>query len=324
MSEARKKPVSPIVARMLGKDDAARERVLANIHELGLDANLLELETQGFTVVKGALSEDHVARAKAAILRRVEKVKGAPIDPETAEPDDFNGMAYQHYLIFEDPVFPEILLEERPLALVTYLLGESCVLSSMGSHFRGPGGMPLPVHADGVHVGMSETALVANCNYALTPYTAEAGGLALFPGSHMKQRQPTPHENWMVGHETFAEIMSKGLDPKEIDQLDWTEPRGAVTPELDPGDAVIWHGNSWHGGWRRDIPGTRINLAAYFCRPHLSTQERRGDDRYPEVFERYANEPRFARLMGEKIYHGWRDEGPDFSGQKDSPSGYFD
>ena len=34
--------------------------------------------------------------------------------------------------------------------------------------------------------------------------------------------------------------------------------------------------------------------------------------------------PRFARLMGEKIYNGWRDEGPDFTGRKDSPSGYFD
>lgn len=324
MSEARKKPVSPVAARMLGKDDEARERVLGHIHELGLDSNLLELETQGFTIVKGALSEDHVERARAAILRRVERRKGAPVDPAAAGPKDFNGMAYQHYLIFDDPVFPEILLEARPLALVTYLLGESCVLSSMGSHFRGPGGFPLPVHADGVHVGMSETSLVANCNYALTPYSPEAGGLVLFPGSHLKQRQPTAHENWMVGHETFPEVMTKGLEPEEIDQLEWTMPRGAVTPALEPGDAVIWHGNSWHGGWRRDIPGTRINLAAYFCRPHLATQERRGDNRYPEVFERYKDEPRFARLMGEKIYNGWRDEGPDFTGRKDSPSGYFD
>ena len=29
-------------------------------------------------------------------------------------------------------------------------------------------------------------------------------------------------------------------------------------------------------------------------------QERRGDDRYPEVFERYADDPRFAQLMGER------------------------
>ena len=53
-------------------------------------------------------------------------------------------------------------------------------------------------------------------------------------------------------------------------------------------------------------------------------QERRGDTRHPEVFERYANEPRFAALMGERIFNGWRDEGPDFSGARSQPSGLFD
>jgi len=30
-------------------------------------------------------------------------------------------MAYQNYLIFDDPVFADILLEPKPLALITYL-----------------------------------------------------------------------------------------------------------------------------------------------------------------------------------------------------------
>ncbi len=319
------KRVSPIVSRMTGKRaHEARERVLANIDALSLNANLLELETKGYTVLSGVLSDDRIERAKTAILRRVESKTGKKIDPDTATAEDFSGMQYQHYLIFDDPVFSEILLEPKPLALITYLLGESCVLSSMGSHFRGPGGTPLPAHADGIQVGMTETSLVANCNYALTPYSEEAGAVVLFPGSHRKNRQPTPHENWMVGHETFAEVIAKNLESEELDVLEWTVPTGAVTMDINPGDAVVWHGNSWHGGWRRDLPGTRINLAAYFCRQHLSTQERRGDVRYPEVFERYANEPRFARLMGEKIFNGWREEGPDFTGTKDAPSGLFD
>lgn len=324
MERSDTKRISPIAARMAGKDDEARERVLANIDALGLNQNLLELETKGYTVVAGVLSKDRIKRAKAAILRRVETATGKAVDPHKATAEDFNGMSYQHYLMFDDPVFPEILLEPKPLALITYLLGESCVLSSMGSHFRGPGGMPLPVHADGVQVGMTETSLVANCNYALTPYSREAGAVVLFPGSHLKKRQPTAHENWMVAHETVPQITAKNLEPGELDALEWTEPPGAVTMEINPGDAVVWHGNSWHGGWRRDVPGTRINLASYFCRPHLSTQERRGDARHPEVFARYANEPRFARLMGEKIFNGWREEGPDFSGERDAPSGFFD
>ena len=172
---------SPVMRRMRGDNGSARERVLAEIEALGLNDNLRELEVQGFTVVEGALSEDRIERAKAAILRRVESKKGSTIDPATATAEDFNGMAYQHYLIFDDPVFPEILLEPKPLALITYLLGESCVLSSMGCHFRGPGGLPLGVHADGVSVGMTEVSHVANCNYALTPYSREAGALGAVP-----------------------------------------------------------------------------------------------------------------------------------------------
>jgi len=316
--------VSPL-ERLAGTDDAALHQTLDKIQEFGLTENLLELQVQGYTVVRGVLSPDKIARAKAAILRRVESKTDRKIDPETATADDFHGMAYQHYLLFDDPVFQEILLEPKPLAMMTYLLGESCVLSSMGCHFRGPGGLPLAVHSDTPGpVPYSPTSIVANVNYALTPYSREAGALVMFPGSHLKQRQPTPHENWTAGGETIFDILGKKLEPSELDAIDWMCPSGAVTMGIDPGDAVVWHGNSWHGGWRRELPGVRMNLAAYHCRPHLTTQELRGDTRFPEVFERHANEPRFARLLGAKVFNGWREEGPDFSGQKDAPRGLFD
>ena len=133
--------VSLVTKRMGGEDGSARERVLAEIDALGLNDHLRELEVQGFTVVEGVLSEDRIERAKAAILRRAESNTGSKIDPETATTEDFQGMSYLHYLMFDDPVFPEILLEPKPLALISYLVGESCVLSSMGCHFRGPGGV---------------------------------------------------------------------------------------------------------------------------------------------------------------------------------------
>ncbi|MBX3484120.1 phytanoyl-CoA dioxygenase family protein [Phenylobacterium sp.] len=315
-----------VVSRRLGRsDEAAFQRIMDNIAELGLNENLLELLSVGYTVVPGVLSQDRIDRAKAAILRRVESKLGRPIDPQTATSDDFAGMAYQHYLLFEDPVFQEILMEPRPLALMTYLLGESCVLSSMGSHFRGPGGLPLAFHADGSATGlMSKTSMVANCNYALTPYSREAGALAIVPRSHLAERQPTAHENWMVGDRTMAEVISQNLSEEEIDALDWQCPPGAVTLDLKPGDAVIWHGNTWHGGWRRELPGVRMNLATYMCRQHMLPQERKGDDRYPEVFNRYSNEPRFAQLLGENTYNGWREEGPDNSGARMAPVGIFD
>ena len=316
---------SPVARRLGRTDDAASRRVMDRIAEFDLTANLLELETEGYTVLRGVLSADRIARARAAILRRVEARTGRPIDTEAASPADFNGMQYQHYLLFDDPVFQEILLEPRPLALMEWLLGESCVLSSMGCHFRGPGGAPLGFHADGSADGlMSQAAMVANCNYALTPYSREAGALVMVPRSHRRERQPTALENWTAGGRTFAELMTSGLSPAEIDVLPWQAPAGSVTMEIDPGDAVIWHGNTWHGGWRRDLPGVRMNLAVYMCRQHMLPQERRGDDRHREVFRRHENDPRFARLLGEKTFNGWREEGPDFTGAKHSPVGLFD
>ncbi|BFM17981.1 hypothetical protein R50073_41640 [Maricurvus nonylphenolicus] len=328
MSDALAEPVAetahPSPERLLSKDDMARERILANIDALGLNENLRELTTLGYTVIPGVLSAEKVERAKAAILRRVEKQTGRAVDPNKATAEDYNGMDYQNYLIFDDPVFPEILLEPKPLALITYLLGESCLLSSMGSHFRGPGGIPLPMHVDASPVGLTEVATVANCNYALTPYSREEGALVITPGSHRKNRQPTPHESWMHGHQTFMEMAAQNPDPKTIDSLKWQEPAGSVTMNINPGDAVIFHGNTWHGGWRREKPGTRINLAAYFCRPHIATQELRGDDRYPEVFEHYADQPRFAQLLGENRFTGWREEGPDYTNLANQPTGLFD
>ena len=114
------RPMSPISRRFGRNVDAAFNRIMARIDDLGLNQNLLELETVGYTVVP-VLSEDRIERAKAAILRRVESLTGRKIDPLTATSDDFQGMAYQHYLLYDDPVFQEILLEPKPLALMRLL-----------------------------------------------------------------------------------------------------------------------------------------------------------------------------------------------------------
>ena len=224
---------------MIKADIAARERTIHEISCLGLDTNLRDLEVQGYTVVSGVLTNDQIEKAKEAILRRVKKKTGKSIDPLNASADDFRGMEYQPYLIFDDPIFPEILLEPKTLALVTYLLGESCVLSSMGSHFRGPGGMPLPLHADGGVPGMSEVSQVANCNYALTEYSEESGALIMVPGSHRMNRQPSMSENWRSNNRSLAEVTAQISDPEELATLDWQAPKGGVTLNLEPGDAVI-------------------------------------------------------------------------------------
>lgn len=307
------------------RDAAAYDRIMENISRFGLTRHLDELHRDGYTVLKGALDPETVERARTAIVRTVEKRTGRQIDPMHASADDYRGMDYIGYLLFEDPVFEEILLNPRPLALMTYLLGESCVLSSMGSHFRGPGGMPLPFHADYTPGSlMSHIAMVSNCNYALTPYCQETGALVMTPRSHLKKRQPTDYEGWTSAGRTQAQIAAAKLPAEDLDAVVWEAPEGSVTLDIAPGDAVVFHGNTWHGGWVRSLPGIRANLAVFMCRSNEVTQELRGDQRYPDVFARHSDNERFSRLLGERNFNGWREEGPDMSGRRNLPTGLYD
>jgi len=314
------------LAGSLASPNGALDRILDDIDRLGLGANLLELETKGYTVVRGVLSAEQIARARAAILNRVEKITGRRLDPDTASAADFLGMQYLPYLLFEDDIFAEILMAERPLALMTYLLGESCQLSSMGCHFRGPGGAPLLLHCDntnGAPAPYSPTAFVGNINYALSPYTRENGALIMVPGSHRQCRQPTSQENFSVEDMATGEAL-KGAAKGELNAVRWRDPPGAVAMIIDPGDAVVFHGNPWHGGLRRDAQGLRINLAAFFCRQFVQTQELRGDPTCKAMMARHGNDARFQVLLGGKQPYGWQEEGPPYALFDTMPRGLHD
>ncbi len=286
-------------------DEQALSRTLSKIDELGLKDNLIELETTGYTTIRGVLSEDRIERAKNALLNRVEKNTGKRIDLDTATTDDFEGMTYLHYMLYEDEVFEQILMEEKPLALITYLLGESCLLSSIGCHFKGPGeGGVIPLHSDTAGPAPHPVySMVANANYALTPYSREAGALAMVPRSHKLARQPTLPEMSLTGEQ---------CNPS------------AVSMDLTPGDAVVWHGGTWHGSFPRQIPGIRMNLAVYFARHNVVTQERHKGVVPEEVLKRHSNDERFKRLLAGNQAYGWQHEGPDFEMMAKAPRGLYD
>ena len=298
-------------------DEQALVRTLSTISELGLAENLIELEVQGFTVLRSVLSDDEINGARGAILDRVEKSTGKRPHVEAATAEDYTGMTYVPYLLYDDVLFEQILMQERPLALVTYLLGESCKLSSIGCHFKGPaselglaagpisGDGAIVLHADGCEgmVPRPTHSMIANVNYALVPYSKERGATAVVPGSHKLCRQPTPAE---------AQLHGEGANPR------------AIALDLDPGDCVVWHGNLWHGSYARQVAGLRMNLAVYFARSALAPQELHGEHVPREVLERQAENERFLRLLGQYSFSGWRLEGPQAKGMKYPVTGLYD
>lgn len=314
------------LAGTMSRPSGALGRVLEDVRRLDLERNLLELETDGYTVVRGVLSQRQIERTREAILARVERSVGRRLDLDTATAEDFQGMKYIPYLLFDDDIFAELMMAPAPLALITYLLGESCQLSSMGCHFRGPGGAPLLLHCDntnGAPTPYSPTAFVANVNYALTPYTREAGALIMAPGSHRLCRQPTAGENFQVEGLSITEAMARAATG-ELDQAPWRDPPNTAPMLIQPGDAVVFHGNTWHGGLRREVPGLRLNLSAFFCRQFVQTQEGRGDERTRAAIERRGNDARFRTLLGGKQPYGWRDEGPNYALFDTMPRGLHD
>src|SRR5580698_8173354 len=272
------------------------------IRELGLETNLAELEAFGFTVIEDALTPEQVTRLRGAVLAAGEARYGKPLDVENAT--NVHEVELASYLLYKDPVFEEAVLNPRPLALITYLLGYSCWLSSLTSHVKGPGEVGLLLHSDtanGVPAPFSAYSHVANCNYALTDYTEAGGALAMVPGSHRLHRQPTRWEVNLAGNERNPH---------------------AIPIEVPAGSAVIWHGNTWHGSFPRQTPGLRVNLATYFCRQYMAPQEIYADSpQAAKLVERHGRSSRMAQLLGCNHFNGWRNEGPDLKGRLAMPAG---
>jgi ectoine hydroxylase-related dioxygenase (phytanoyl-CoA dioxygenase family) len=181
------------------------------------------------------------------------------------------------------------------------------VLSSIGCHFKGMGERGVvPLHSDngnGIPQPFPDYSLCANVNYALTEYSREAGALAIVPRSHQLRRQPTVAEMSLSGDEA--------------------NPR-ALAMDLAPGDCVVWHGNTWHGSFPRQLPGIRMNLAVFFARQFVVTQERHKGVVPEAVLARHANDERFKVLLAGKQPYGWQLEGPDYQLMARAPRGLYD
>jgi len=207
-------------------------------------------------------------------------------------------------MLLQDPAFKEIVMAEKVLALVDYLVGNDCVLSTLTGHIRGQGGgktLPdgyLPLHGDDTspqpHPTFNNSVTV---NIFLTDVTEESGCLAFVPGSHKRLRQPTEPERVLAGNEANPE---------------------AVPLVAPAGSAVIWPSHTWHGSWVSNTPGLRVTLAELFARPHIDRYELLRESVPDEVLER--NTPRFATLMGMDTIGGWNDNQEDWQkpwGQRD-------
>ncbi|MCU4183269.1 phytanoyl-CoA dioxygenase family protein [Acidiferrimicrobium sp. IK] len=248
----------------------------APVRELGLEANVAELDEYGYTVVgpekvgAGPLIEEIRVRLTGLAAARFE------IAPDEVGPGSAatHRSYFEHRMLAEGRCFERALMNPVSLALITHLLGESCVLSSMSAFMKGPSDKMLDLHTDNVGIPAPFPAYsqVANSTLLLSDYSADDGAITFVPRSHKLARHPLP-----------SEVEAHHL---------------AVPVEAATGSLVIFHGNTWHGSLPRRTPGYRFSLISYFVRMYLLRQEAPG---YVTDEMRARNGPRFARLAGDDI-----------------------
>ena len=275
------------MAEAVTNEPTSREFVFAEIDRLGLQQNVLELEEQGFTVVPDALPMAMVLQMREIILRQTADKSGLDEVPDLDTWDGGN-LREGCYLLYEDPIFEQVVLNEYTVALMQYLLGRSMVLSTMYSHVRCQGDPPLRLHTDQWTLQLSNPVSVAVANYALVDYERDRGAFAAVPGSNHLMRRP--------------------VHPDEVDVY---KNRDCVPLEMKAGSVVVTAGNTWHGAYARKVPGIRLNTAVVYCRSYIQTQERIREGVTQAMLDR--NPPRFADLMGVNNFLGFDRDGPDFT-----------
>jgi ectoine hydroxylase-related dioxygenase (phytanoyl-CoA dioxygenase family) len=270
------------------------------IERLGIASNVLELELFGLTVVDAALTgaSELAGRALHRVFDLIEERSGTRPDSEqgTSHADVFLPSLFR--VLHEDAVFQDLMMHPTLVGLVSYLLGQRCVVSSTAVFMKGPvsGGAPtktkFAVRGTGLQLGLhSDTiqrpepfppyAELCNATWLLSDYSKENGALVFVPGSHRQRRHPREGEG--------VEL--------------------AVPVEAPMGSLVVWHGNTWHGSFPNTVPGLRTGLAFEFCRAYIARHERFDDVITDEMFERHPE--RFATLAGGDVLR-WTEDGPDY------------
>lgn len=274
------------------KSVAGMAAVYRQARELGLEANIAELEAFGFTVIepdRSGAPPDFAPRLLDAVLRIVREEDESAVELNKHDDKPAYGRQLFH-LLARDPLFVDAVMNPVVRTMGAYMLGLSMRVYSMVAFVKEGTARPTHMHTDSVGVPppLPFYGTVCNISWILSDYTADNGTLAMVPGSHRLCRHPTELEQ--------PKFMGGPMDD------------AMVTPVLArPGSLVVFTGNTWHGTYPKTTETTRVHIATAFCRNYVNPAENY-DDLPDAIVEQHGAE--FARLIGRRAWQGYRAEGP--------------
>ena len=250
-------------------DHERLDRLRDDIFRLELERNIVELELYGYTIIRDAMPMPFFDELRAAIMALAEEDSKAGRLIPLAAPE---GESYAvPWLLPRGRVFEQAVMAEKPLTLVTYMLGESCEISSNHGHVRVQGDPPQGLHIDCPFVPAPVPAFLHACTmmWCLDEFSLESGATFVVPGSHRRLVYPTPGD---------------------------TSLKAAIPLTAAKGSVIVFNGNLWHGAGARTVPGERVGMTVYFNRMYALPEEDFSGAISDEVVAR--NPPRFAHLIG--------------------------
>lgn len=243
------------------------DRMFDEIVRLDLSRNVLELELYGYTIIDNVMPLSFFEELRTTILKLGEEDKQNNKRIPLAGKD---GASYLvPWLLARGRIFEEAVMAEKPLALITYLMGESCQISSNHAHVRVQGDPPQGMHTDSPLMPdpLPDAPVASNAMWVIDDFSLESGATLVVPGSHKKRTNP----------------------PANAMEL-------AIPIEAPVGSVIVFNGNLWHSAGARTLEGARVGMTQYYRRMYAIPQEDLNSVISDEVIAR--NPPRFAHLVG--------------------------
>jgi ectoine hydroxylase-related dioxygenase (phytanoyl-CoA dioxygenase family) len=205
-----------------------------------LDAELAQLDRDGFVILERLLTEPEIQAILAAL---------APFEADRPMGrNDFEGERTQrvYSLAGKGEEFTRLAEHPRVVRILAARLLPGFLLSNLQSIRLHPGETPQGFHTDDAFypIPRPRDRLAVSMIWAIEDFTEENGATELIPGSH----------RWGMEHPDER--------PHEV--------KKAVMPA---GSVVIFDGALWHRGGANASRTTRLAVSPQYCQPWLRPQE---------------------------------------------------
>lgn len=219
--------------------------------------HIAEIEEFGYSIAERVLEPELCEEIKAEISRL------EAIGPPAIRGNEFVGFKTLRYfdLLNEGEVWQRVAIHKAVLPVIRGVLGDDCLLSTMGTAVIDPGETAQRIHCDDALYGLPRPHrhLVCNTMWALSDFTVANGATKLVPNSHKFSRYPDDHLRGRKDHVYDATGADQNYE--------------YIQAEMPQGSICFVVGTCYHAGAANVSDERRWALTINYCAGSQRQQE---------------------------------------------------